>query len=177
MLRHSWTLIGPARRGTSLAPLTRGRKSIMKSRMGTWTVAVMLLFASAACKNTAAGLKRDAEENSRRAAEATEKARDRSAPAMERATDAAGKAADETAKAVGTAGRATRAAIETLDVKAALMADKRVDATGIDVDTNYETKTVVLKGHVPNALQRTVAGEIAAAKADGYKVRNELAVP
>ena len=149
----------------------------MKSRMGTWTIAAILFVASAACRNTADGLKRDAEENKRRAAEATERARERSGPAMERAADAASKAADETAKAVGTAGRATRAAIETMDVKAALMADKRVDASRIDVDTDYATKTVVLKGQVPTDQQKQIAGEIAAAKADGYTVKNQIAVP
>ena len=149
----------------------------MKRRIGSGTVAVILLVGSVACRNTADGLKRDAEENKRRAAEATERARERSGPAMERAADAASKAADETAKAVGTAGRATRAAIETIDVKAALMADKRVEASRIDVDTDYATKTVVLNGHVPTDQQKKIAGEIATAKADGYTVKNQIAVP
>ena len=47
------------------------------------------------------------------------------------------------------AGRAADAAVETMDVKAALMADSRVDAGGINVDTDHETKTVILKGRVP----------------------------
>jgi osmotically-inducible protein OsmY len=44
------------------------------------------------------------------------------------------------------AASAAGAAIETMDVKTALMRDTRVDAGDIDVDTNHETRTVVLKG-------------------------------
>jgi len=40
----------------------------------------------------------------------------------------------------------TAAAVETVDVKSALIADARVDATNINVDTIASTKTVVLKG-------------------------------
>jgi osmotically-inducible protein OsmY len=73
-------------------------------------------------------------------------------------------------------GGAAQAAIETLDVKAALMADKRVDASGIDVDTDHKTKTVTLKGHVPSTDQRLTAEEIAREKAKGYSINNELVV-
>ena len=43
----------------------------------------------------------------------------------------------------------------------ALTADARVDASDINVDTNHETKTVMLKGRVPTAAQKTIAEEIA----------------
>jgi hypothetical protein len=33
-----------------------------------------------------------------------------------------------------------------------------------------------LKGHVPNATQKKIAGDIAAAKAEGYTIKNELVV-
>ena len=69
------------------------------------------------------------------------------------------------------------AAIETAQIKAALIADSRVTATDIDVDTDHRTRTVTLKGHVPSATQRTVAGEIAKKKAEGYTIINDLAVP
>ena len=79
--------------------------------------------------------------------------------------------ASETAPA-----EAVKAAIETVDVKAALMADSRVDASNINVDTDHRTKTVTLKGRVPSAAQKTTAGDIATAKAADYTVKNELEV-
>ena len=56
-------------------------------------------------------------------------------------------------------GAAIDAATETIDVKTALMADASVDASDINVDTFHETKTVVLKGSVPTAAQKTEAGK------------------
>ena len=49
----------------------------------------------------------------------------------------------------------TSAATNTVDVKSALIADGRVDASSINVDTNAQTKTVVLKGTVPTAQQKS----------------------
>ena len=51
----------------------------------------------------------------------------------------------------------TSAASNTVDVKSALIADGRVDASGINVDTSAQTKTVVLKGTVPSADQKAAA--------------------
>jgi hyperosmotically inducible protein len=68
------------------------------------------------------------------------------------------------------------AGAETVDVKAALIADGRVDATNINVDTNAETKTVVLKGTVPTAEQRAMAEKVAQEQAKGYKITNTLTV-
>jgi hypothetical protein len=68
------------------------------------------------------------------------------------------------------------AATETADVKLALSMDKTVDASGIDVDTNAATRTVVLKGSVPSAEQRSRAAEIAEREATGYTVDNQLVV-
>jgi hyperosmotically inducible periplasmic protein len=70
----------------------------------------------------------------------------------------------------------TSAASNTVDVKSALIADGRVDASSINVDTNAETKTVVLKGTVPTAEQKTTAEAIAHDKAEGYKIVNQLTV-
>jgi hyperosmotically inducible periplasmic protein len=70
----------------------------------------------------------------------------------------------------------TAAASNTVDVKSALIADGRVDASGINVDTNSQTKTVVLKGSVPSAEQKTVAESIARDKAEGYSIVNQLTV-
>lgn len=66
--------------------------------------------------------------------------------------------------------------VETVDVKAALIADGRVDATNVNVDTSADTKTVTLKGTVPTAEQRTTAERIATEQAKGYKINNQLTV-
>jgi two-component system response regulator HydG len=60
--------------------------------------------------------------------------------------------------------------------KTALMADAAIDASTIDVDTDENTKTVTLKGSVPNAAQKASAERIAKDKAEGYRVRNLLVV-
>src|SRR5262245_23006883 len=70
----------------------------------------------------------------------------------------------------------TAGAANTVDVKSALIADGRVDASNINVDTNTSTKTVVLKGTVPTAQQKTTAEAIAHDKAEGYRIVNQLTV-
>jgi osmotically-inducible protein OsmY len=70
----------------------------------------------------------------------------------------------------------TTAATQTVDVKSALIADGRVDASNINVDTSSSTKTVVLKGSVPTAQQKALAEQIAHDKAEGYKIQNQLVV-
>jgi osmotically-inducible protein OsmY len=44
------------------------------------------------------------------------------------------------------------------------------------VDTNGMTKTVTLKGHVPNAAQKASAERIAKSKAPDYTVVNNLTI-
>ena len=75
---------------------------------------------------------------------------------------------DNTAKA--------KAGIETMDVKAAILADKTIDADAVDVDTYADTKTVVLRGSVPTEAQKARAEQIAHEHAPSYKVDNKLAV-
>jgi len=77
------------------------------------------------------------------------------------------------AKEVGEAVDATK---QHLDVKAALLADKAVDASHIDIDVNKEAKILYLRGTVPTAAQKAAAERIARDKADGFVVRNELTV-
>ena len=103
------------------------------------------------CSNTAAGVEEDA---TRVVGKATE-------------------AADDASRA---SRRAATAAVETIDVKSALMADRSVDASRIDVDTFPETKTIVLKGSVKTATQRDAAAPIAAIEAREYQVDNQLKV-
>ena len=77
------------------------------------------------------------------------------------------------AKEVGAAVDATK---QHLDVKAALLADKAVDASHIDIDVNKDAKILYLRGTVPTAAQKAAAERIARDKADGFVVRNELTV-
>ena len=70
----------------------------------------------------------------------------------------------------------TAAGAITVDVKSALIADGRVDASNINVDTSSSSKTVVLKGSVPTAQQKTTAEAIARDKAEGYTINNQLTV-
>jgi osmotically-inducible protein OsmY len=65
---------------------------------------------------------------------------------------------------------------QVLDVKAALMADKAIDASRIDVDGDAATKTLTLKGTVPSGAHKTAAEKLARDKAEGYKIRNQLTV-
>jgi osmotically-inducible protein OsmY len=92
------------------------------------------------------------------------------------ATDAAQDAGNAVGDAVLNGGRAADAAVETLDVKTALVADSRIDAGDINVDTDHVAKTVTLKGKVPTAAQRTFAEEVAVKKAIGYRVENQLTI-
>jgi osmotically-inducible protein OsmY len=99
-------------------------------------------------------------------AEGTEKAEDKTAHGSEKAGEKASEVGDTVS-----------AAAQTTMVKAALMAEKDVDASGIDVDTEAATRTVMLKGTVPTAAQKTTAERVAKAKVSkGYSVHNMLTV-
>ena len=56
-----------------------------------------------------------------------------------------------------------------------VMADPSVDASRIDVDTDYETQTVTLNGSA-DETERDMAEVIAKARAEGYTVVNNLQV-
>jgi hypothetical protein len=85
-------------------------------------------------------------------------------------------AAREVNEAVGKVAAKTQEAAVLFEVKKALSGDKSVDASRIDVDVDDATRTVVLRGSVPDAGQKAAAARIAAARAGDYEVRNELAV-
>jgi hyperosmotically inducible periplasmic protein len=91
---------------------------------------------------------------------AVEKTVDKAVPAIEKAVEKG-------------ASVATDAAI-TGKVKAALVADKTISASEIDVDT--KNKVVHLRGSVQNNAQRNLAGMIARKNAPGHTVKNELKV-
>ena len=148
----------------------------MSFKNGYLAIALMSGLSVVACSNTAAGVRKDADVNADKAAAAADKAEDKVDPAVDKAQAAGHEAAAETKEAARNAGSATAAAIETVDVKSALMADRTVDASHINVDTFHETKTVVLKGSVKTASQRDEAARIAAAEAPGYRIDNQLTV-
>ena len=148
----------------------------MSLKNGYLAVALLSGLSLAACSNTAAGAKKDAEINSEKAATAADKAEDKAQAAGEKAAAEGREAAAETKEAAREAGGAVKAAVETIDVKSALMADRTVDASHINVDTFHETKTVVLKGSVKTATQRDEAARIAAAEAPGYRIDNQLTI-
>jgi osmotically-inducible protein OsmY len=134
----------------------------MKKWVSVWTGAVAVASVVAGCGGQAEGT-------------ASEAARDASSIAGQ-ATDAVRDAGSAVGDAVLNGGRAADAAVETLDVKTALLADSRIDAGGINVATDHVAKTVTLNGHVPNAAQKTFAEEIAVKQAVGYRVENKLTI-
>ena len=136
--------------------------------------------AAAATERAAA----DAKVKTEQAAEATKEGLDKAADATKTGVE---KASEATKDAAHDAGAATKdatkkttnamdGAAQTAQIKTALMEDKSVDASGINVDTNGTTKVVTLKGHVPNAAQKTAAARIAKSKAPDYTVVNNLTI-
>lgn len=119
-------------------------------------LALVAAMGSLACSNTVEGLKKDAKENK-----------------IEEKTE---KAAEKVGQVVEAAGRDLKAKAQAIEVKATLMADKRVDASEISVRGDDEHKTLTLEGTVPTAHERDLAGAIATDKAPGYQVQNRLSV-
>ena len=148
----------------------------MSFKNGYLAIALMSGLSLAACSNTAAGVEKDAKKNADKAAaaaaETKAEAREATAEAKDATKDARAEVKDEARDAAG----AIKAAVETIDVKSALMADRTVDASHINVDTFHETKTVVLKGSVKTASQRLEAARIAAAEAPSYRIDNQLTI-
>ena len=148
----------------------------MSFKNGYLAIALMSGLSLAACSNTAAGVEKDAENNAAKAAaaaaETKAEAKEATAETKDATRDARAEVKDEAKDAAG----AIKAAVETVDVKSALMADRTVDASHINVDTFHETKTVVLKGSVKTASQRAEAARIAAAEAPSYRIDNQLTI-
>lgn len=86
----------------------------------------------------------------------------------------ADQAAEKTAEAARSTSEAVSGGVMTSQIKAALMADSRVDASGINVDTNEDSKTVTLNGTVRSESEKKIADSIATAKATDYRVTNNL---
>ena len=161
----------------------------MKIRMTSLGLPAALLAASlfGACSNTAKGVQEDTAQNAEKAKEAsaeaaaaTERAAQDAKVKMDNAAEATKAGAETAAEATKDAAKNTAntadGAQQTMQIKTALLADKSVDASSIDVDTNGMTKTVTLKGRVPNAAQKASAERIAKSKAPDYTVVNNLTV-
>jgi len=150
-------------------------------------VAVMLAGWLGACQNTREGLEKDAAINAEKAREQTQDAQAAAARAADRAAeetreaadavaDASREAADRAADATRSAGSVVDAAQQTVEIKAALIADRSIHALHIDVDTDAATKTVTLKGYVPTEAQKMAAEKVARDKAPAYRIVNQLTI-
>lgn len=123
------------------------------------TVGAAAVFAlMTACGNTADGVKKDASN------------------AADNTAEMAGTATDKTAEAAAKTGDAMSGAMETGQIKTALLADTALDASDINVDTDEGKKTVMLNGTVPSEAHKIKAGEIALSKAVGYTLVNNLTI-
>lgn len=139
-------------------------KSIRHSMLAA-TAALAIAFAGTACGRSSDEAREDAAELRRDADDAATVARDK---AREEAQDAQRAANDRSGR--------LDAAGETFAIKTALMADKTIDASDINVDTFGDTRTVVLRGTVPTAEQKKQAADIAQREAEGFRVDNQLTV-
>jgi len=134
------------------------------------TLALILTAAAASsCSNTS---QQETTVRSSPAASPTSGATD----VTKRVSDEAGKLADKAKEEGKEVAAAVMTEKQAIDVRAALMADKTIDASKIDVDADGASKTVTLKGSVPTAAQKSAAEKLAREKADGYTVRNRLTV-
>ncbi len=127
------------------------------TRINTLGIAAILALATA-CSNTAKGVEQDVER------------------AGEKVEDASARAASATEATADSAGASMRGAFNTADVKTALLADSRLRANKIDVDSDAANKTVTLKGSVPTVAEKMIAEEITKAKAMEYTVINNLTI-
>jgi osmotically-inducible protein OsmY len=148
-----------------------------------WILAVSALALVPACSNTAEGVKEDARENAEATREVLEAARSsETAHDMGEKAEQLGNTVAEGARDLSEAfeegaddvGSDVAAGKQTLDVKAALLLDKSIDASEIDVSTDSETRTVTLRGSVPTTANKAAAERIARDKAAGYRVVNLL---
>jgi osmotically-inducible protein OsmY len=171
----------------------------MKRHQALLGILAMLALALApACRRTAEGAKEDTRENAEKAKEGSQKLAEESKEAAGKMSDEAAEAGKKIGEAAGEAGHKIGEAAkdvghvvkegakevasevgaksELVEIKTALMAEKSIDASHIDVDTDAKTKTVTLKGSVATQDQKATAGRIAKEKAPGYTVVNHLSV-
>ncbi len=139
-------------------------------------VTALAIAGAAACDNTARGVKQDAEQAEAATRDERAKAGEAARELGREAKSAADKVANVAAEAGEEVAERASAVKAAVDVKAALMADPSVDATRLDVSTDYRTRTVTLNGYVSTAAERDAAEAIAKKQAEGYKVVNNMTV-
>lgn len=121
------------------------------------------------CQNTTRGLEKDAEKNGATLQSETKEMKEDVKEGAEKAAEAVGDAAD----AIGLQAAAAKA---TFDVKTALMADKTVDASRIDVDSDAKARVVHLRGKVATQAEVDAATLIGKNNAAGWTISNELVI-
>lgn len=111
---------------------------------------------------------------------AAEKLGDKLGPATEDAAKSARDAATKgatIAAAAGAQGLTTAAGVlRTGAVKAALLHDRSIDVSDVDVDTNEVARRITLKGRVQSAAVRDKVVDLARDAAPGYTIDNELTI-
>lgn len=168
----------------------------MRSKTLFAVVGLLALFSVAGCSDkteqaaetAVQGAAQDTAANVEKAGEATAEAGREVAEGAEKAAEATAEGAKEAGRyaseAVGGAAKEVADAGQSMTltptVKNALVADKQINASTIDVDTSGEADTVVIKGTVPSEAAKKRATEVAtkALKDAGsnFKVKNELTV-
>jgi hypothetical protein len=112
--------------------------------------------------------------------EAAEKLGDRIGPAAEHAgrtaRDLATKGAAVAAAAGADAAVVAAGALRTGAVKAALLEDRSIDVSDVDVDTDQAHHRITIKGRVRSAAVRDKVIDIARGTAPGYTIANELTI-
>lgn len=139
-------------------------------------VAALAFVGAAACDKTARGVKQDAQQAEAETRDERAQAKDAVKALGNNAAAAADRVADSAAQAGEELAERASAVKEAIDVKTALMADPSVDATRIDVDTDYRIRTVTLNGYVPTNTERDMAEVIAKGHAEGWKIVNNISV-
>ena len=137
-----------------------------RARMLGPTLCALALIGAAGCQ------KQEVEKTVEDAGKTIERGAEKAVPAVEKGMATAVPAVEKAGKAVA------KTAVEmamTGKVKTALIANKTISASEINVDT--VGKVVYLRGTVPSAAQKNLAGVIAKKEAgNGYAVKNELKI-
>jgi len=157
----------------------------MKTNRTMLGMVVTLVALAPACRGTEEGVKEDSRRNLETARQELKAAGEDSEQAAEEIGARAGEVGSDVAQGARDVGGAIRqrsadfgsdvaAGKRTLDVKAALMLDRSIDSSHIDVDTDGATNTVTLRGWVRTATDKAGAEKVARAAAEGYEVVNLL---
>jgi phosphoenolpyruvate-protein kinase (PTS system EI component) len=121
-----------------------------------------------------------AEKAGEKIGQAAEKIGDKIGPASEDAARSARDAAAKGARAAAAAGSdaavSAAAVLRTGAVKAALLQDRSIDVSDVDVTTDQVARRVTLKGRVATAAVRDKVVDIARDAAPGYTIDNELSI-